>query len=193
MHHPITVLNFSVFPIIRSGHTKKVVLVPQSCWTSCNPMNFSVHGLLQAGIQEWVKWSEVKLLSRVQLFATPWTVPYQASLSMGFPRQEHWSGLPFPSPGDLPDPGIEPRSPALQADALAIPFSRDLPNPGTKPWTPLHCRLILYRLSHQVSPQGSYLSIKHPQLMLTAAEFAAPVVVAITSWIVGFSRVNVYP
>ena len=49
---------------------------------------------------------------------TPWTVAYQASLSMGFSRQEYWSGLPFPSPGDLPDPGIEPRSPTLQADAL---------------------------------------------------------------------------
>ena len=48
----------------------------------------------------------------------PWTVVYQASLSMGFSRQEYWSGLPFPSPGDLPDPGIEPGSPALQADAL---------------------------------------------------------------------------
>ena len=46
-------------------------------------------------------------------FATQWTVAHQASLSMGFPRQEHWSGLPFPSPGDLPDPGIEPASPAL--------------------------------------------------------------------------------
>ena len=46
------------------------------------------------------------------------TVAYQASLSMGFSRQEYWSGLPFPSPGDLPDPGIEPESPALEADAL---------------------------------------------------------------------------
>ena len=55
----------------------------------------------------------VKSLSRIQLFATPWTVAYQASPSMGFPRQEYWSGLPFPSPGDLPDPGIEPWSPAL--------------------------------------------------------------------------------
>ena len=62
--------------------------------------------------------SEVKLLSRVRLFATPWTVTQQAPLSMGFSRQEYWNGLPFPSPGDLPDPGIEPRSTALQADAL---------------------------------------------------------------------------
>ena len=58
------------------------------------------------------------MLSRVQLFATSWTIAHQAPLSMGFFRQEYWSGLPFPSPGDLPDPGIEPRSPALQADAL---------------------------------------------------------------------------
>ena len=50
--------------------------------------------------------------------ATPWTVACQASLSMGFSRQEYWSGLPFPSPGDLPDPGIELVSPALEADAL---------------------------------------------------------------------------
>ena len=49
---------------------------------------------------------------------TPWTVACQVPPSMGFSRQEYWSGLPFPSPGDLPDPGIEPRSPALQADAL---------------------------------------------------------------------------
>ena len=50
--------------------------------------------------------------------ATPQTVLWQAPLSMGFSRQEYWSGLPFPSPGDLPDPGIEPGSPALQADSL---------------------------------------------------------------------------
>ena len=52
--------------------------------------------------------------------AIPWTVPCQAPLCMGFSRQEYWSGLPFPSPGDLPDPGIEPGSPALQADSLLI-------------------------------------------------------------------------
>ena len=60
----------------------------------------------------------MKSLSCVQLFATLWTVAYQASPSMGFSRQEYWSGLPFPSPGDLSDPGIEPRSPALEADTL---------------------------------------------------------------------------
>ena len=60
----------------------------------------------------------VKRLSRVRLFATPWTVACQAPPSMGFSRQEYWSGLSFPSPGDLSNPGIEPRSPTLQADAL---------------------------------------------------------------------------
>ena len=65
-----------------------------------------------------VQFNVVQSLSHVQLFATPWTVAYQASLFMGFSRQEYWSGLPFTSPGDLPDQGIEPGSPALQADAL---------------------------------------------------------------------------
>ena len=61
---------------------------------------------------------KVKSLSRVRLFMTPWTVAYQSPPSMGFSRQEYCSGFPFPSPGDLPNPGIKPRSPALQADAL---------------------------------------------------------------------------
>ena len=61
---------------------------------------------------------KVKPLSCVRHFATPWTVAHQAPPSTEFSRQEYWTGLPFPSPGDLPDPGIEPRSPALQADAL---------------------------------------------------------------------------
>ena len=68
----------------------------------------------------------VKSLSHVQLLATPLTVAYQAPPSMGFSRQEYWSGLPLPSPGDLPDPGIEPGL--------------------------LHCRQTLYHLSHQGSP-----------------------------------------
>ena len=62
----------------------------------------------------------MKSLSRVRLFVALWTVAYQASPSMGFSRQEYWSGLPFPSPGDLPDPGIKPGSPALEADALTF-------------------------------------------------------------------------
>ena len=60
----------------------------------------------------------VKLLSHVQLFVTPWIVAYHAPPSMEFPRQEYWSGLLFPSPGDLPNPGIKPGSPTLQTDAL---------------------------------------------------------------------------
>ena len=61
---------------------------------------------------------KVKSLSHVRLFATQWTVAHQAPLSMGFSRQEYWSGLPFPAPGDFPDSGIEPTSLALQADSL---------------------------------------------------------------------------
>ena len=59
----------------------------------------------------------MKSLSHVQLFATPWTVAHQAPPFMGLSRQEYWSGLPVPSPGDLPDPGVEPGSPTLRADA----------------------------------------------------------------------------
>ena len=92
-----------------------------------NIWKFTVHILLKPGLENFEHYLskvmlkilvKVKSLSRVQLFATLWTVVYQAPLSMGFSRQEHWSGLPFPSPADLPDPGIEPRSPELQADAL---------------------------------------------------------------------------
>ena len=64
------------------------------------------------------KKKKVKLLTPVQLFATPWTVACQAPPPMEFSRLEYWSGLPFPSLGDLPSPGIEPRSPTLQADSL---------------------------------------------------------------------------
>ena len=76
---------------------------------------------------------KVKSLSCVRLFATPWKVTYQALRSVGFSRQEHWSGLPFLSPGDLPNPGIEPRSPALQTDA-------SLSKPLRKPTEPFHLR-----------------------------------------------------
>ena len=70
-------------------------------------------------------------LSCVRLFVTPWTVFHQAPLSMGFPRQEYWRRLPFPSPGDLPDPGIETTSPALQADSLPLSHQG---SPSTRPW-----------------------------------------------------------
>ena len=71
------------------------------------------HMKLQNGLKV-----KVNSLSRDRLFVTPWTVAHQAPPSMGFSRQEYWSGLPFPSPGDLPDPGIESKSPSLRADAL---------------------------------------------------------------------------
>ena len=63
-----------------------------------------------------VLWS----LRRVRLFATPWTLTLQAPLSMGFPRQEYWSAVPIPFPGDLPDPGMEPATSAWQMDSLPL-------------------------------------------------------------------------
>ena len=107
------------------------------------------------------------MLSRVQLFPTPWTVACQAPLSMGFFRQEYRSGLPCPPPGALPTPGIEPRSPALQVDSLLSEppgkpkntgvvslslFQGIFPNQGSNPGLP-HCRWILYQLSHKGSPK----------------------------------------
>ena len=78
-----------------------------------------------------------QLRSRVRLFATPWAVVHQAPLSVGFPRQEHWSGLPFPSLQDLPDPGIKSTSPvnSLPTEAPGKPITRQavlrsLPPPG---------------------------------------------------------------
>ena len=93
---------------------------------------------------------KVKSLSRVRLFEAQWTVAYQAPPSMGFSRQEYWSGLPFPSPGDLPDPGIEPRFPSLEADALTSepPGAKGKPglNKGEDccPCITLHIPLFLY-------------------------------------------------
>ena len=85
----------------------------------------------------------VKSLSRVQLFATPWTVAHQAPPSMGFSRQEYWSGLPFPSPGDLPDPGIKPMSPALEADALTSEPPR---KPNSDKWIYFFSLTNIYRI-----------------------------------------------
>ena len=68
---------------------------------------------------------KAKSLSHVQLFVTPWTVAYKVPPSMGFSRQEYWSGLSFPYAGDLPDPGIEPGSPPLQVDDFTIWATRE--------------------------------------------------------------------
>ena len=76
----------------------------------------------------WPCSEKVKSLSHVRFSVTPWTVAHQTPQPMGFSRQEYWSRLPFPSPGDLSDPGIEPKSPTLQADALPS-------EPAGKPWS----------------------------------------------------------
>ena len=92
----------------------------------------SVSGVQQSDSVIHIYVSEVKSLSRVRLFVTPWTVAYQAPQSVEFSRQEYCSGLPFPSPGNLPNSEIEPRSPALQADALpSEPPGRSRPSLGT--------------------------------------------------------------
>ena len=90
-------------------------------------------------------WKKVKSLSLVRFFATLWTVAYQAPPSMGFSRQEHRSGLPIPSPGGLPEPGIEPGSPTLEADALT---SEPPEKPWQEGWGPEKCR----------SPREKFLS-----------------------------------
>ena len=99
----------------------------------------AVHGVAESNMTEWLNWTEhqkiifecfvcvcmcvhghthVCMLSCFRLFETLWTLARQAPLSMGFSRQEYWSVLPRPPPGDLPDPGLEPRFPRLQADCL---------------------------------------------------------------------------
>jgi len=87
----------------------------------CVLFSFYYHTTPGAGIKRSMhlkKEKKVQSFNRDRLFATPWTVAYQPPPSMGFSRQGYWSGLPFPSPGDLPDPGIKLESPAFQADAL---------------------------------------------------------------------------
>ena len=86
---------------LKNGHPQEV--------SNCDPPPILFYKL-----KCWKCWS----LNLVQLFATPWAVTYQAPPSMGFSRQEYWSGVPFPSPGNHPNPRIKPRSPAWQADSL---------------------------------------------------------------------------
>ena len=102
-HHP----GLRVHQVVLAGHFGKDFLEehsePQGTGSACLDKSPSL-----SQYQD-----QVKSLSRVWLFVTPWTVAYHAPLSMGFSRQEYWSGLPFPSSEDLPNPGIEPGSPAL--------------------------------------------------------------------------------
>ena len=117
----------------------------------------------------YIHFSSVQWLSHVRLFATLWIVAYRAPLSMGFHRQEYWSGLPFPSPGDLPDPGMESTSPAWQEDSLPLSLQGSL-------WTvvlekilenPLDCKEIKL-----VNPKGN-----QPWIFIrrTDAEAEAPI------------------
>ena len=104
---------------------------------------------------QWSTVKKVKLLSRVQLFAAPWTVAYQAPLSMGFSRQEYWSRFPFPSPGDLPNPGIEPWSPTSQADTLTSELPGSTVNFHLLSWGLIQdlktrCKLLSWVLSEKV-------------------------------------------
>ena len=92
----------------------------------------------------------MKSLSRLRLFATLWTVACQAPLSMGFSRQEYWSGLPCPSPGELPNPGIESVFPALQADSL-------LSEPPGKPIrNSYHLHFSFFLMGTRVHPMSLY-------------------------------------
>ena len=128
----------------------KILLTSLSC-----PWEFP------SSLSSEVKWSEVKWLSHVRLFVTPWTVAYQASPSMGFFRQEYWNGLPFPSLGDLPDPGIEPGSPVFQADALTS-------EPPGKPydwlvcWSSVQFSSVLSRVRLFATPWNAALQASCP-------------------------------
>jgi len=115
--------------------------VAQSCLTLSDPMDCSlpgssVHGIFQARVLESgaIAFSSMYAKSPqycLTLFVTPWTIACQAPLSIGFPRQEYWSGLPCPPPRNLPDPGMEPvslMSPALQAGSLPlVPCGKPFP------------------------------------------------------------------
>ena len=120
-HHSskASILQHSAFFILQLSHpyitTGKTIALTR--WTFVgNIMSLTFNMLSRLVITFLPK--KVKSLSCVQLFATPWTIACQAPLSMESSRQEYWNGLPFPSPGDLPNPGIETGSPTLQADAL---------------------------------------------------------------------------
>ena len=117
-------------------------------------------------------------LIRVQLFVIQWIVASQVSCPWGFSRQEYWSGQPFPSPGYLPNPGIKPRSPALQADSLlseppgkpkdigmdSLSLLQEIVLTQESNQGLLHCRWILYQLSYQGSPVITLVLIKSQRI-----------------------------
>ena len=132
--------------------------IQQEWSTSClakeathnKPRDILINCVLNWCITEMTELVELKWgsFSPVWFFAIPWTVARQAPLSMGFSRKEHWSGLSFPSPGDLPDLGIEPGSPALQADSLPSELLGKLrlepKQKRVKPWSSLQVSLTVY-------------------------------------------------
>ena len=103
-----------------------------------------------------IQFSSVQPLSRVRLFVTPWTVAHQAPLSMGFSRQEYWSGLPFPYLGDLPDPGIKAGSFASQADSLPseLQGSSRRTEPTLKNWEG-PANMQIFSLGHKTRKPGN--------------------------------------
>ena len=130
-HHSLKASNLwhSAFFIVQLSHpytiTGKTIALTR--WTFVGKVMSLHFNMLSRSVITFLPRSKVKSLNRVQLFATPWTIAYQAPPSMGFSRQEYWSGLPFLSPRDLPDPGIKPRSPVFQADALTTEPPGKLP------------------------------------------------------------------
>ena len=192
-------------------HPKKVkVLVTQSCLTHCDPVDCSppdssVRGILQARILEWVAswprdWTWVSSIAdrhftnwatreefivlvtcHVWLFKTPWTVAHQDPLSMEFPRQEYWSGLPFPFPGHLPNPAFEPASPAFQADSL--PSEPPGKSRSSLKWCQFHFKLPLVILFQSIplpiQPFIIYPSI-HPSNYLSNYASIHPSIQALT-------------
>ena len=127
----------------------KEIVMDKEAWRAV------VHGVTKS----WTRlsdWTELNIvvtaqsLSLVQLFAAPWTVAHQAPLSTEFPRQEYWSGLPFPSPGHLPNPGIEPMS--LASDALAGRFFTT-----SATWEASYIAVIQEFFSKRASPSFLFL------------------------------------
>ena len=119
----------------KAGGAPRFCICSPAVWApplTVNRLTVSPRGssLMFCSYRKW-KWSHSVVSDSLR---PPWTVAYQAPLSMGFSRQEYWSGLPFPSPGDLPYPGIKPGSPALEADALPS-------EPQGSPFVPTESRI----------------------------------------------------
>ena len=116
---------------LRSGRTGSTAAPLAGELTECSEVALARCPRIPKLAPSRQKGSLPSCFSRLQLFATPWTIAQQAPLSMGFPRQDYWSGLPCPSPGDLPDPGIEPASPAL-ADGFSTTETPGRPKRGSR-------------------------------------------------------------